>query len=186
MESSCNTPWRAHRSQERCSFRIDWTGNGPLFLSPHRCSANIGLGANIWRWGSGLHATGNVGLSSLLWLQSCIPRKSEVCDVNSVPGGQQSSIRRTTSWSGRFSHGEGQEEVNTDWLCFQASIPLPRAEPVAGRMWEATGKPSDILFLENKCFQRPWQVFSLNKASFYEGDFSSLQQLCFSDCFGLD
>lgn len=38
---------------------------------------------------------------------------------------------RAASRSGTFSLGEGQE-VNTDWLRLQASVPLPRAEPVAG------------------------------------------------------
>lgn len=116
VESSRNTPRQAHYSQDPSSVRTDWTGGGPFFLSPHPCSANIGLGTNIWRWGSGLCATGNVGLSSLLWFQCCIPGKSEVCDVNSVPGGQQSSIHRTSSWSGRFSDGEGQKEANTKSL----------------------------------------------------------------------
>lgn len=53
-----------------------------------------------------------------------------------------------------------------DWLRFQASVPSPRAEPVAGRMWEAMEKSLQIfLFLENKHFQRPWWAFSLNKAN---------------------
>lgn len=162
------------RSQQCCSLRTDGIGIGPLFLSPHCCSANVGWGTNIWRWDSDLYATGNVGLSSLLWLQRCIPRKSEVCDVNSVPGGQQSSIHRAQSsltiwhvltWrrprsEHRLTPLAGKCSLASGWAC-------------CWRVWEAARKPSNILFLENKCFQRPWQASSFNKANFYEGDVSS-------------